>query len=247
VRIGSRSKSVILEDYNLRERVKSHKKRSRTQAERREEGKRHCELNDIAMAGKEIVETLTNGSSKLNWKRVENLLKLDFPHQYAQLSCEPDEDGFLPIAGKNGNFFDFWIMGRDIEKTRFFLEPQHSQQHTRNVTDRPPESILRVSESNIWELSKDERQCLAQHWESHLRDQGISSFMALDVEFSNSSMKLNKLQDEYRVRALEDADIVGLTTTGLAQFASVLERVNFKVLICEEAGEVLEVWGRNLH
>lgn len=156
VRIGSRSKSDILKDYNLRELVKANKKSLRTQFELREEGKCHDELNDITKAGKEITENLTNGSSKLNWKQLERLLKGGFPHQYSQLSCEPDEDGFVPMAGQNGNFFDFWIKGKDIGKTGFLSEPQHSQQQVRNVSDRSLESILRLSESNIWELSKDE-------------------------------------------------------------------------------------------
>jgi len=239
--MGSRSKSALLEDHNLRELMKANKKSLRTQSERYEEGKGHRALNDIEMAGKGLTETLTNRSSKLNWKQVEKLLKKAFPRHYSQLSCEPDEDGFLPISGQNGNFYNFWINGKDIGRTWFYSEPKHSQQHVRNVTGRSLESILHLSKSNIWALSKDERHRLAHHWESRLQDQAISRFKILNDEFSNSSMKLNKLQDEYSARALADVDVIGLTTTGLAQFASILKRVDFKVLICEEAGEVLEV------
>jgi len=40
---------------------------------------------------------------------------------------------------------------------------------------------------------------------------------------------------------LERVDVIGLTTTGLARYAPLLDRVASKTLICEEAGEVLEV------
>ena len=56
-----------------------------------------------------------------------------------------------------------------------------------------------------------------------------------------TAAQLSALRSEYNKRILETADVIGLTTTGLARNASLLHFVNSKTLICEEAGEVLEV------
>ena len=53
--------------------------------------------------------------------------------------------------------------------------------------------------------------------------------------------KLDTVRSEYNRRLLERVDVIGLTTTGLARHAPLLNRVEAKTLICEEAGEVLEV------
>jgi hypothetical protein len=39
---------------------------------------------------------------------------------------------------------------------------------------------------------------------------------------------------------LDTTDVIRLTTTGLAKNASVLHSINAKVVVCEEAAEVLE-------
>jgi hypothetical protein len=74
-----------------------------------------------------------------------------------------------------------------------------------------------------------------------LKDVLVDNLLTLNDDFSELTAQLNNLQDGYRARVIEGVDIVGLTTTGLAQCALLLKQINFNVLICEEAGEVLEV------
>ncbi|KJZ68337.1 hypothetical protein HIM_12270 [Hirsutella minnesotensis 3608] len=45
---------------------------------------------------------------------------------------------------------------------------------------------------------------------------------------------------DVELRCLQQADIVGVTTTGLARNLDLLRRLHCKVMLCEEAGEVLE-------
>ncbi|KAI0127324.1 hypothetical protein BJ170DRAFT_733002 [Xylariales sp. AK1849] len=45
---------------------------------------------------------------------------------------------------------------------------------------------------------------------------------------------------DYKARILLNADIIGVTTTGLALFNDLLCQVRPKVILCEEAGEILE-------
>ncbi|EPE32162.1 P-loop containing nucleoside triphosphate hydrolase [Glarea lozoyensis ATCC 20868] len=48
------------------------------------------------------------------------------------------------------------------------------------------------------------------------------------------------IHGEINRRVLQTADVIGVTTTGLARGISVLQRVHSKIIICEEAGEVME-------
>jgi hypothetical protein len=45
---------------------------------------------------------------------------------------------------------------------------------------------------------------------------------------------------EADLRVLRAANVIGITTSGLAQKLNHLRRLESKVLVCEEAGEVLE-------
>ncbi|KAH7369722.1 hypothetical protein BKA65DRAFT_361496, partial [Rhexocercosporidium sp. MPI-PUGE-AT-0058] len=51
---------------------------------------------------------------------------------------------------------------------------------------------------------------------------------------------LNKCHMELDLRCLREAYIIGVTTSGLARNIELLQRVGAKVMLCEEAGEVLE-------
>lgn len=59
-----------------------------------------------------------------------------------------------------------------------------------------------------------------------------------------SAERLCKLQtdihDDVNRRVLQTADVIGVTTTGLAKKISTLKHVRCKVVICKEAGEVME-------
>jgi hypothetical protein len=58
--------------------------------------------------------------------------------------------------------------------------------------------------------------------------------------YNDSKSQLVDVNTELDLRVLEQANIIGVTTSGLARNLDLLCRVDAKVLICEEAGEVLE-------
>jgi hypothetical protein len=49
-----------------------------------------------------------------------------------------------------------------------------------------------------------------------------------------------EVRHELNLRCLQEADVVGVTLTGLASNLDLLRHLRCKVLVCEEAGEVLE-------
>ena len=95
--------------------------------------------------------------------------------------------------------------------------------------------------ANIWDFTKAERKLVLEHWVKALQEDWIDNLVAQAQDHQKDVQELDTLKSEYQRRVLVTADVIGLTTTGLARNASLLQRVNSKTLICEEAGEVLEV------
>ncbi|PYI22896.1 hypothetical protein BO99DRAFT_377209 [Aspergillus violaceofuscus CBS 115571] len=69
--------------------------------------------------------------------------------------------------------------------------------------------------------------------------ESASLFEALD-RAANLRGDINAVHEEVNRRALIQADVVGITTTALARHIETLRRVGTKVIICEEAAEVME-------
>lgn len=234
VRIGSRSKSDTLEPYNLLALVESKKAFVRTPVERFEESKQYKRLEDVAQAGEYICDALAHGPSRMHFHQISDLLRRDFPEHYDQLSCEQDEDGFRIPAGKNGNYFHYWLQGKDLGNRNHVNQSAASQ-------GKLSRSLAESLGENIWDLSRSERIRLAEYWARLLREDWIDRALVQAENFTDAELKLNTLKSEYKARTLENVDVIGLTTTGLARNTSLLQRIGSKTLICEEAGEVLEV------
>ncbi|TGO38884.1 hypothetical protein BHYA_0065g00190 [Botrytis hyacinthi] len=109
-----------------------------------------------------------------------------------------------------GEPFDLWL--------RYNTEmdgqaPVFSETHT--IDD-----LIEFANANVHLLYGNERIILVRHLAEEARKENVYS-------------------DKDR-RVLQGADIIGVTTTGLATKMSTLKHVKAKVIVCEEAGEVLE-------
>ena len=59
-------------------------------------------------------------------------------------------------------------------------------------------------------------------------------------EYNGKCSKLNELRQRRDQSILESADVVGMTTTGAAKYRHILHHIKPKIVIVEEAAEVLE-------
>ncbi|CAI2178003.1 1908_t:CDS:2 [Funneliformis geosporum] len=105
-------------------------------------------------------------------------------------------------------------------------------------TDRPLESLLNLD--SIWEMSRLERKTLHDYWRTKVNQEFIESLSRLQKMYENKRKFWSNMNDEVRRQALLRCDVIGMTTNGAAKFQSLISKVNPKVIICEEAGEVLE-------
>jgi hypothetical protein len=65
-------------------------------------------------------------------------------------------------------------------------------------------------------------------------------YTSLKKKFHKLSENLDRKEDEITISALQKADIIGLTTTGASKYNNIIKRLNSKILIVEEAAEVVE-------
>lgn len=102
------------------------------------------------------------------------------------------------------------------------------------------DELLATADINVHLLSPPGRLQLANHWGRAARANIVDDIHEGVRETELLRKNIHRIHDDVDRRVLQTAQIIGVTTTGLAGKISTLRHVNSKVVICEEAGEVLE-------
>ncbi|KAI5305889.1 hypothetical protein KEM56_002975 [Ascosphaera pollenicola] len=219
IRVGSRSSSTMLELKKLETQSRDTKKTG---------GENYL----IAMshrAREELEHQVTNGLRTLNslgrcqWRAFDRFLRMRFPGIHRQF-LKKDEEGFTKQM--KGDPFDLWV--KDVEKDY------------RPVPEVPLNNLLMKAENDVWTLTPKEKARLLSHFMTSLRDETVHDTIAHIKEEQQARSEATNVYNEIDRRTLQAADVIGITTTGLAKKIPVLQHVKAKVVVCEEAGEVLE-------
>ncbi|KAI1366403.1 hypothetical protein F5Y08DRAFT_301101 [Xylaria arbuscula] len=216
IRIGSRSKSKRLEEVNLRAVARS---AERTKPEKASlwETRNALEAND-----KNVTRSLLELHHCMERRALEaHLAEYHPPHHEALFGTSIDEDGFQEVQRNPHKRFDNWLHGGNQSKG----------------TSRRDEQLLRA---DLWTMANADRQRLHRYWQKQARDQIIQDVVSEHQTYMNTKEQRNHVIQEVDLRCLSSADVIGVTTTGLARNLDLLRRLRCKVLLCEEAGEVLE-------
>ncbi|KXN82337.1 NFX1-type zinc finger-containing protein 1 [Leucoagaricus sp. SymC.cos] len=103
---------------------------------------------------------------------------------------------------------------------------------------------LLLSYANVWSMSIPERQRLADEWERRIRSLAYNSkldqYTRLKDEYKEACKEYDDMRNEVRRRILSNTDLIACTTTGAASLTSLLSSIAPRVLMVEEAGQVLE-------
>lgn len=162
---------------------------------------------------------------KRNWIGFHTHLSHKYPHIHSQFSTV-DSEGFTHV--RNLEPFDLWTTGKG-ENLANLDEPLGI------LND-----ILLMANRDIYRLALADREALMKHWEEEVYVDIVGTAFYEIQKNNKISRQITDIYDEVDRRVLETADVIGVTTSGLAKRISVLGHVNAKVVICEEAGEVLE-------
>ncbi|KAJ3560209.1 hypothetical protein NP233_g10990 [Leucocoprinus birnbaumii] len=110
------------------------------------------------------------------------------------------------------------------------------------VTDRQLSELSHFA--NVWAMSAHERSRLAEDLEQKTRKSAYDAqherYAELRKEYKEAYEGYTEMRDEIRRRILSSTDLIACTTTGAASLTSLLSSIRPRVLMVEEAGQVLE-------
>ncbi|OJJ46123.1 hypothetical protein ASPZODRAFT_2059234 [Penicilliopsis zonata CBS 506.65] len=213
IRIGSQSKSETLKSLNLRE---ASQKVQKTRLEKTEQWQLHHELEEHE---EEWASLRLNAAG--SHSAVRHYLRRFNTRRYKEF-FEEDEEGFEKAIGNDPHkIFTSWLNGGK----------------TKGVSVH---SLEELHQLRIDEMNAPERRILYDHWAEEIRKAAHTRTHAILASQQQAKASLDRVRNELDLRCLRQADVIGVTTTGLARNLNMLRGLQSKVLLCEEAGEVLE-------
>ena len=93
---------------------------------------------------------------------------------------------------------------------------------------------------NIWNLSQSDRLRLYLFWIENYRERYRVEIHRGEQEYQQLCEELEALTFEEEEDVIRRATVVGMTTSGAARYYSMLQRVAPKIVVIEEAAEVME-------
>ena len=223
IRMGSRSKSELLEPLNIHQVTKNVEK---TLVERSTFGKHRGALQDttseIAPLLRDLVKPGALSAVKAHLQRTNQ------PHYQQLFQNAADEEGFKTVNHDRRNPLEKW-------------KHDKSQGHpSTNQDSGTLRHIVELHTASLWEMSPAERTYLYQSWQEAIKQRALRRLPSHLATAGDHKRGMAQCNQETNLRCLRQAKVVGVTTSGLARNLEVLRRLNSKVLLCEEAGEVLE-------
>ena len=204
-------------------------------------------------------------TDSLSWPAVRDLLRSKYPAILDRFaSLERIDEATLSdirLARKAGGFaFEYWSAGGDIKdidrllehfgtmlgSDRFINDNEVQNQHvlTRVLSKLESNAMAAADVSNsgdVWHLSMIERQRLLVQWKNEIDPRTIVDRTA-EVHRRHQAAVSRKSQarKDVDMRCLEQQDVIGMTITACAMHWDTLKRLELQIVICEEAGEVME-------
>lgn len=186
---------------------------------------------DLEKNTEDIKKILGRAHGKLRqmkWEYIQKYLARHYPRICLQFR-EIDDEGFQ-VVGRHP--FDNWASFKTADED---LNGNHETEIEFNRAD-----VLRKAAVDVHALTLLERQQIMNFWSTEMYKQAVDDLLESIEDASSTQRDVSNIHDEVDRRVLQEADVIGITTTGLAKRISTLQRLRCKVVICEEAGEVME-------
>ena len=222
IRIGGQCRTPSLEGKNLRV-VSQGSDRTKSEGYQLAMIYEALEANEHTI--KKLLASLHRSQRRRDWASMKHHLYNSYRVIYNRFA-RVDEQGF-EMVGQDP--FDAWA------SCRMPASPGHS-----NTSQWPIDQVLKQAARDVNSVSLPDRRRLVDFWAEELNIELTDEIFESVKEFNNLIEKLTMVREDVDLRTLETADVIGVTTTGLARRISLLQHVRCKVVICEEAGEVLE-------
>ncbi|KAG9004570.1 hypothetical protein FRB90_010846 [Tulasnella sp. 427] len=162
--------------------------------------------------------------------------------RYAILSHDSQDTNLVQRAGRSRSVLtvaEAWL----LDKQRYFRKIGVSDVPTLPDGRRDIRALL--NDARVWKMSQKERETVCAFWTNEVRAEArtvqMAEFDRLKGRLEESRTLREEALNAAKHAVLSRAEIIGCTTTGAAKsLTSLLSGVKPKVLIVEEAGQVLE-------
>ncbi|KAF9281867.1 hypothetical protein BGZ68_006340 [Mortierella alpina] len=176
-----------------------------------------------------------------------------------------DEDIFTEVKTRKRrlNPYERWAQGRDIAEKRNrnkisqeLKKKALSDKNSYSYLDEDQLDMLRaptlehipntnrsleeLEDENVWDMSLRERRRLIESWRSAAQQQMMEKMAKLLQSMESVSQRESNAYDQVRLEILRTKSVIGMTTNGSAKSQSLFGALAPSIIICEEAGEVLE-------
>ncbi|CAD8155116.1 unnamed protein product [Paramecium octaurelia] len=179
-------------------------------------------------------------------QQFENLQKTPGLIQQQHDDSDDDLDEYLDSEDEavyNNNYKEMKFDSLGIDSAIQKFNENHQNQnllHYQYQTIEKIKGYLNTQGSNPWFLSPVDIREIIIYCECLKYQNDSLKFGNLYKEFVEQSNKLKDLYDEKEIQILNSMKIVGATVTGVAKQTNKLQRLNSKIMVIEEAAEVLE-------
>lgn len=212
IRIGSQSKSEVLQSLNLRTVSQTTDK---TRLERSQQWEMQTRFEGHQGNFQKFRLDALGSAPSLKY-----YLQRAHPSHHDQLFGE-DKDGWEKKGSNPHSIVNSWLK-----------DGQPGTAKPRSASD--------LQEANITTMTTQERKLLHNFWLTEQKENLHDRAQSLLHSHREDKATWDKVREEMDLRCLRQADIIGVTTTILARNLTMLRKLRSKVLVCEEAGEVLE-------
>uniref|UniRef100_A0A8D1FXU5 RZ-type domain-containing protein n=1 Tax=Sus scrofa TaxID=9823 RepID=A0A8D1FXU5_PIG len=93
---------------------------------------------------------------------------------------------------------------------------------------------------DVWQLDLNSRWQLYRLWLQRYQADTRQKILGYERQYRTSAERMAELRLQEDLHILKDAQVVGMTTTGAAKYRQILQKVEPRIVIVEEAAEVLE-------
>ena len=132
---------------------------------------------------------------------------------------------------------------KPVFKSRWYRKRDANNIIRRNVYGKDimdDEEVEEISDVDLTGLSMKDRWRLYNHWREKYYILLQEENRRRVQKYSDKCRELAELRQFEDGNILEEADVVGMTTTGAAKYQNILHYIKPKIVIVEEAAEVLE-------
>ncbi|KAF9584716.1 hypothetical protein BGW38_005440 [Lunasporangiospora selenospora] len=252
VRIGARSKSERLDPYTLQNRKQLNPHNVRKTVAMASEA--------IEIAQEKILRLGQDIKGELPWKRIRDHISLYRPELLSELQNGPPKEKVPPRDKKatpwkvmsEGELYHEWISCTDIKERVDANQnigvrlkalgfgvldmDKPLAQYTIPKTNR----VVGHLRNDIWEMSEKERGRLLRAWKPEIYRSMQRKLNQHIQEVNRAIAAKRAAYDDASRQVLQNSSVIGMTTNGAAKMNELISSISPKIIICEEAGEVLE-------